>query len=107
MLHRLRKEIPFLGLLCLIVASPALVARPVAPEKSEVVAATREHISEARAGAVARKASPAGELLACRLENEDGRVLYEATLVERHRQREILVDAYDGRILADRYGASR
>ena len=103
------KEIPFLLFLSLIVCSPLVAARvspPVQPSLEERESLVRASVAvpEARASAVARKAAPAAELLRCRLEQEEGRLVYEALLVENHRQRSIMLDARNGSIVSNRYG---
>lgn len=103
-----RKEFPFLFLLALLLVSPTLAAMsglaPANPEQEETRVTAPWAIPEARASARARLKARQAELLHCQLETEGGKAVYEATLVEKHRQREILVDARSGTVLSDMFG---
>ncbi|MBN9419649.1 hypothetical protein ABS71_07340 [bacterium SCN 62-11] len=108
-MQAIKQELPFLLFLSLIVCSPVLAVRisPPAPpslEDRETQVQTPAPLPEARASALARRAAPSAELLRCRLEKEEGQLVYEAVLVESHRQRSILLDARNGKIVSNRLG---
>ena len=56
-------------------------------------------ISLAQAQAIAQKAAPKAKLVKAELDNEDGNVVYEVELLENGMERNIVVDAGNGRIL--------
>jgi len=54
-----------------------------------------------QATAAAEKAVPGGELLESELDSEDGNVIYEFEFLDQGAERKVIVDAGNGRILAN------
>ena len=58
-------------------------------------------ISLAEAQSIAQKAAPGATLVDAELDNEDGNVVYEVDLQEGRQERTVIVDAGNGKILAN------
>ena len=70
-------------------------------EESRVMAGAAR-ITLDRAKAIAIKAAPGSHMIEAELENEDGNVVYEVEFLDKGRERTIVIDAGNGRILADK-----
>lgn len=68
-----------------------------AAEHAAMVKVTK--ISLAQAQAIAQKAAPKARLVKSELDNEDGNVIYEVELLENGRERKVVIDAGNGKVL--------
>lgn len=64
-------------------------------------------LSPAQAEAIAQKAVPQAKVLKCKLENEEGNVIYEVLLQDGKQEREVLVDPGNGKILSNQIGEDK
>jgi len=61
-------------------------------------------LTSAQAEGIAQKAAPHAKVTNCKLENEEGNVVYEVLLQDGKQEREIMVDPGTGKILSNRIG---